>query len=192
MPAVGTDGANYDAGWLAGMKRRRRLSVLAAHGTARGWGAGRAALAASPDGAGRAPPEVRLHSAVMRTGPNCPIRERRDGGTDGTFPSYRQGNLRVSARRWHASLTWWAEQGDRVENVPARGRPTWHQRFTSSQTVDRFRRPAAASGGCRRQRGLCGRPRPLAVSGYCVERSQHRRRADESDQSMTTNSPARR
>ena len=52
------------------------------------------------------------------------------------------------------SLTWWAEQGDRVENVPARGRPTWHQRSTSSQTVDRsgVRRPQAAGvgycGGC--------------------------------------------
>jgi hypothetical protein len=56
-----------------------------------------------------------------------------------------------------------AERGNRVENVPARGRPTWHQRFTGSLTVDRFRRPAAASGGRRLQRGLCGRPRALAT-----------------------------
>ncbi len=62
-----------------------------------------------------------------------------------------------------------AEQGDRVENVPARGRPTWHQRFTSSLTVDRFRRPAAASGGRRLQRGLCSRPRPLATASRCGE-----------------------
>ena len=61
-----------------------------------------------------------------------------------------------------------AEQGDRVENVPARGRPTWHQRFTGSLTVDRFRRPAAASGGRRLQRGLCSRPRPPATSGLLL------------------------
>ena len=54
------------------------------------------------------------------------------------------------------------EQDDRVENVPARGRPTWHQRLVRSMTVDRFPAGGGASGGSRSRRGLCDRPRPLA------------------------------
>ena len=52
------------------------------------------------------------------------------------------------APRARASLPWCARaRSDRVENVPARGRPTWHQRFSGLFAAVRFTRAAAHAAG---------------------------------------------
>jgi hypothetical protein len=89
--------------------------------------------------------------------------------TGGTYASNRPGNLRVGARRRRSSLPLTQSADGRVENVPARGRLTWHQR--PGRALDRQWPPAscarAADGSGRREpgwhRGACPGPRPLAL-----------------------------
>jgi hypothetical protein len=89
--------------------------------------------------------------------------------TGGTYASNRPVNLRVGARRRRSSLPLAQSADGRVENVPARGRLTWHQR--PGRALDRQWPPAScgrvADGSGRREpgwhRGACPGPRPLAL-----------------------------
>ena len=87
--------------------------------------------------------------------------------TGGTYASNKPGNPGVCARRRRSSLPLPQSADGRVENVPARGRLTWHQR--PDRALDRQWRAAscarAADGSGRREpgwhRGACPGPARL-------------------------------